>query len=113
MATSSEFRSLLNNTFNIYKHERTQDGQGGFIKSPEPVFTFRGRLRPATVREQMIAAEWQAHVTHILYAEAPLDIERHDRVEGAGKNLRVVGVRDPSTMGHHLEIDCEEVQHGV
>jgi head-tail adaptor len=112
LTATKEFLVLLNNTFRLYRNERTQDGQGGFTKSPEPVLSFMGRLRPATVKEQISGAEWQAHVTHVLYAEASLPVTRHDQVEGAGKNLRVVGVRDPSNMGHHLEIDCEEIQHG-
>lgn len=107
-----EFRSLLNNDFTVKRNDRQSDGQGGFLESPVLVGIYKGRVRPASAREASVAGHWQSQVTHVLYMEAPKDIQRHDLVEGAGLVLRVVDVREPSKANEHLEIYCEQVQQG-
>jgi head-tail adaptor len=47
---------------------------------------------------------------HVLYTEADLDIRRGDRVLIDNRELEVMLIREPSQAGHHLEIDCKEIQ---
>jgi head-tail adaptor len=67
-------------------------------------------MRPASGAEREVAAQEQRHISHVLYVVADEDIERGDRVEGAGLAVEVLGIREPSRAGHHWEIDCLEVQ---
>jgi SPP1 family predicted phage head-tail adaptor len=104
------FAMLLISTFTVYRRLRITDGQGGWAESWEVVLEVTGRLRPLNAAERVVAQQEQARVTHVLYVEAPADIQRGDRVEGEDRVLDVIAVREPSHMGHHLEIDCQETQ---
>lgn len=114
----SVFESLLNNTFTISRRVRTSDGQGGWAISYEDIGSVEGRLRPASGAEREVAAQEERQITHVLYVVASAhisgtseDIQRGDQVEGDGVIVEVMGVREPSRAGHHLEIDCLEIQH--
>ena len=102
--------SQLNHMFAVYRTERTSDGQGGWQQSLVELGELRGRLRPASATERTVAAQEQRHISHVLYTEGGADIRRGDVVVGAGLEVVVQGVREPSRAGHHLEIDCLEVQ---
>jgi SPP1 family predicted phage head-tail adaptor len=106
----SLIEALYNHDFTITRPARTDDGQGGWTMSDEPVGTVRGRLRPATATERTSADQRQARVTHVLYCAATADVRRGDLVLGAGQAVKVVDIREPSHAGHHLEVDCVETQ---
>lgn len=110
---STEFRSLLNQTFTLWRKGRMSDGAGGWLETLTQVATFQGRLSGGRPTQKLSGAKWPAHVEWTLFLEAGLDVRRHDIIEGAKKRLRVVGVREPSLMGHHLEIEVEEDQEGA
>jgi len=107
------FASLLNNVFTVTRRTRTSDGQGGFTIGYDSVGTVNGRIRPASSNEKEVASAARRDISHVLYVEADEDIERGDRVTCGGLTVDVVAVREPSLMGHHLEIDCLEVQKEV
>jgi len=102
--------SRLNHTFSVYRSERTSDGQGGWLETLGDPWEVRGRMRPASGAERTVAAQEQRQITHVLYTEAGAGLRRGDVVTGAGIEVTVQGVREPSLAGHHLEIDCLEVQ---
>jgi SPP1 family predicted phage head-tail adaptor len=104
------FESLLNNWFMISRRERTSDGQGGWEITYMAIGLVRGRIRPASSSEQQVAQEQQRQITHVLYVLPGTDIERGDLMTCEGLAVDVQGVRDPSQAGHHLEVDCVEVQ---
>ena len=101
--------SFLNNTFAIYRNLRTEDGQGGYITALTYIADIAGRLRPASANERQAADQSNVKLTHILYCSADADIQRGDIVIGAGADLRVVAVREPSYAGHHYEVDCAQI----
>ena len=104
------FESLLNNTFSISRRRRTSNGQGGWQVDYVPNGTVRGRIRPATSREREAAALEAREITHVFYAVAGSDVARGDRVSLGELVVEAQAVREPSKAGHHLEIDCLEVQ---
>lgn len=104
------FQSLLNNTFTVERRERTSDGQGGWEISYASLGTVEGRIRPASGREREVAAAEERQLSHVLYVVASEDIARGDRVTCGDLVVEVLGVREPSLAGEHLEIDCLEVQ---
>jgi SPP1 family predicted phage head-tail adaptor len=103
-------RSLFNNTFTIERRTRTSDGQGGFTIGYTSLGTTEGRIRPASDREREIAAQEGREITHVLYVDADTDIARGDRVTTDDLIVEVLGVREPSQAGYHLEVDCLERQ---
>lgn len=108
---------MLNNTFAVERRTRVSDGAGGWIIVFEAVGSVEGRIRPANSNERLVADSEEQQITHVLYAEAGVDIARGDRVtttgEAAGRELTVeiLGIREPSLAGHHWEIDCLERQY--
>lgn len=108
--TDTAFISLLNNDFTLARIQRTPNGQGGWEIAYTASGTVRGRLRPASGAEVIAAQQEGYTLSHVLYVAAGADIQRGDRVTGAGQEVYVAGVREPSTSAHHLEIDCSNTQ---
>ena len=108
------FESLLNRNFFVFRRERAADGQGGwpfdFVQQPG---TVRGRIRPASSAERERAGQERRDITHVFYAVSGADVARGDRLVTDGLVVDVEGVREPSRAGHHLEVDCREVQQEV
>jgi len=109
----SVFESLLNHTFTIWRRERTSDGQGGWAITYALLGSAEGRMRPASSAEREVAAAEQRQISHVLYVVDGTDIARGDLVVGGGLTVDIQGVREPSQAGHHLEIDCLEMQREV
>ena len=107
------FRALLNNVFTVERRTRTPDGQGGFEIDRVTVGFVRGRIRPANTREREVAASEERELSHVLYVVAGANIGRGDYVTTRGITFEVMGVREPSLMDHHWEIDCMERQQEV
>jgi SPP1 family predicted phage head-tail adaptor len=104
------FQSLLNNTFTVSRRVRTDDGQGGWAISYLELGTAEGRIRPATANERVVADAEEQQITHVLYLEHGEDVLRGDLVVCDDLTVEVLGVREPSKAGEHLEIDCLERQ---
>lgn len=102
------FESLLNNTFTVERRTRTSDGQGGWTIGYTALGSVEGRIRPATSREREVADQEEQQISHVLYVVASEDIARGDRVTSGDLTVEVLGVREPSLAGEHLEIDCLE-----
>jgi SPP1 family predicted phage head-tail adaptor len=102
--------SLLNREFVHYRKTRTSDGYGGWEEVFVQLPNFKGRLSPIEGKEQEWAESPVRQLMHVLYTEADLDIRRGDRVLIDNRELEVMLIREPSQAGHHLEIDCREVQ---
>lgn len=107
--------SLLNNTFSVEARERTADGMGGWTITYTGIGTIEGRIRPANSNERMVAESEEQQITHVLYT-ATLTTSTGDtlargcRVTVGDLTVEVLGVREPSEMAHHWEIDCLERQ---
>lgn len=101
--------SFLNNTFAVYRTVRTDDGQGGHNEALAHVGDIAGRLRPMSASERVDAEQTNVKMSHVLYCAATSDIARGDTVVGAGADLKVVAVREPSYAGHHYQVDCYQI----
>ena len=109
----SAFEGLLNNTFVISRRDRVDDGQGGWTIVYGDVASVQGRIRPATSAERLVADREERQITHVLYVVHGADIERGDLVVCDDLQVEVLGIREPSKAGQHLEIDCMEHQPEV
>jgi head-tail adaptor len=115
---SAVFQSLLNRDYRAWRPVRTDDGRGGWLISYSLIGTLRGRMRPMTGNEMTQAAQEQRQISHRLYVEAAdaigTQIRREWLVDDGtdGFLVEVLGLREPSRAGEHLEIDCWERQLG-
>jgi hypothetical protein len=115
--TSARFLALLNVTVTISRKARTSDGQGGWSETWTELAAVPGRVRPAlTPNERSIGEQRQVEITHVAYFALGVDVARDDQLvylapNGEAKTLIVRAVREPS-QPHHIEVDCEERQHG-
>lgn len=96
----------------LFRPTRTPDGQGGWSIGYAAMGTVAGRLRPATASERVAADQRQAHVSHVFYCGVDEDVRRDDLLIVEDQTVKVIAVREPSHSGHHLEIDCLEIQKG-
>lgn len=104
------FNGLLNADYTISRLAPVSDGQGGFIEAWAELATVRGRMRPAGAGEVTVAQQAEREITHVLYVAGTVEIARGDLVTGTGISVEVLGVRNPSQAGHHLEVDCRQTQ---
>lgn len=106
----SVFTSLLNNVFTVSRRVRVSDGQGGWPIAYLEMGTVQGRIRPTSSSERVVAASEEQQISHVLYVLHGADIARGDLVECGELAVDVLGIREPSLAGEHLEIDCLERQ---
>ncbi len=102
--------ALFNHVFALSRPTRTDDGQGGWAVGYADAGSVAGRLRPASASERTAAVQRQATISHVFYCGPNADVRREDLVSGAGQVVKVEAVREPSHAGHHLEIECLEIQ---
>jgi len=95
----SAIERLFNNTFTLYRRDRTADGQGGWSVTYASNGTAEGRIRPASSAEREVALQEQAQISHVLY-----------QVELGEQVWDVIAVREPSLSSVHYEVDCLETQ---
>jgi SPP1 family predicted phage head-tail adaptor len=107
------FKSLLNCVFTVNRRTRTADNQGGHTIGYSAIGTIEGRIRPASGSEKVSANAEGRQISHVLYTEASVDVERGDQISFGPRNFEVLGIRNPSMAGHHFEIDCMEIQKEV
>ncbi len=105
-----DIEALYIHTWTQTRKVRTADGQGGWTAAPVVIDTFPGRMRPASAAEKTVALQQQAEISHVFYCSPQRDVQRGDWLTGEGITVEVIAVREPSYIGHHLEVDCLAVQ---
>ena len=111
----SVLESLLNKTLTVEKRLRVSDGQGGWPEAYTSIGTIAGRIRPANANERVVADQEEEQITHVLYTATLTTsggeaLARGCRMTVEDLTVEVLGVREPSKMAHHYEIDCLEGQ---
>lgn len=108
----SLIETLFESSLAVQRRTRASNGQGGWTETWATASTIAARMRPASASERTLAVQRQAQITHVCYCAADEDVTRGDQLSGEGRTYTVVAVREPSHVGHHLEIDCLETQKG-
>jgi len=106
----SHIETLFNHEFTQTRPTRVSDAQGGWVIVQSAQGVIRGRLRPASSEERMVAAQEQRRLSHVFYCLADEDIRRGDVLTEGNITVLVEAVRQPSRARHHLECDCWERQ---
>ncbi|HHV79087.1 MAG TPA: phage head closure protein [Firmicutes bacterium] len=101
-------RQLLNQTVSIQRKERSPDGMGGWISDWVTVITTVARISPVSAKERIQYEQLQYPVTHKVYMLGSANVKPGDQIVFGARRFSVKGVTNPSEMGHHLEVLCEE-----
>jgi len=100
--------SMLPETFTRQTVTLTADGQGGFTTAWADGTTFRGRLSVLPVAERLASDKVTVYASHRLYCNN-LTITEEDRVELGSRYFEIKGIRNPSNISEHLELDVLEI----
>lgn len=103
---------LLPQKIDVETRASTTDGQGGFTEDWAVSSTVRGRIRPVRGGERTVGNQDQALVTHIAYLRSGSDVSIGNRLSSNKVTVEVLAEREPGSRGHHIELDCKEIQHG-
>jgi len=106
-------QGLLRRKISIRRKARVADGQGGWTENWATVATERGRIRPATGREQVAGQREQAKISHVAYFRIGADVTENCQLVLGDLTVEVLGVRAVGGNRHHLEVDCMETQGGA
>lgn len=84
---------------------------GSFTEEYQIIGTAKARVTPASirVREFYQAGQEKVNVSHVIYTEF-WNVQAGDIILFQEQQFKVIAVRNPSYMNHHLEIDCELIQ---
>lgn len=106
--------AMFNQTLSSTRLTRARDGAGGWTEAQTPRLAgVACASRPAGPREETIAAQLQATVSHVVYLLAGTDVQRDDVLTlSGGLAGRVIAVLEPGGRGEHLEVLTEAVQRG-
>lgn len=107
----SGIASLLNAVAGVYRNTPISDGRGGWIENLVLVGTVQCRVSSPSGRDQQVAEQRQASVTHAIYMGSDADIRLGDMLQ-INATWHYVAVPDlrPSVREHHLKILTEERQ---
>lgn len=101
-------KALFKNTFTRQTLALTSDGMGGFTEAWTDGATFRGRLSALPIAERMAADKITVYATHRLYCNN-LTIVQKDRIKLGTRYFEIKGIRNPSNISAHLELDLLEI----
>ncbi len=102
-------RNLLNQTLTLQSLTVSDDGMGSQIKTWTDLGSFRGRISPITSQESIVQNKETMTTTHRIFCD-PMTIDPSNRIRWGSYYFEIVGIRNPSELYHHLEIDVKELQ---
>ncbi|WP_432118601.1 phage head closure protein [Streptomyces sp. bgisy032] len=101
---------MLNQSLEVWRYSRAEDGLGGWTETWSQVGTVRARLSQPSARERVVADQAQARMSHIVYLRHDADVRRGDQLRTTGRVFEVLATFEPSEPGTYLRADCEARQ---
>ena len=81
---------------------------GGWTEAWSDSTEFKGRLSALPISERLASDKVTVYATHRLYCNN-LTITEEDRIELGARYFQIKGVRNPSNISEHLELDVLEI----
>jgi len=101
---------LLNQTLILQSLIETSDSQGGITQMWADIGSFRGRIIPLSSHERLMQDKSLNTTTHRIFCD-PMDIMPIDRIKWGTYYFEITGIRNPSELYHHLEIEAREINY--
>lgn len=113
--TNKGFEDLLIDDFTVLRETYINDEIGGRSVRYKVVDSDKGRLSTTSGKGTEVdkGGKDVAEVSYTLFCLTNVEVQKNDIIKIDDKNLRVISVKEPSNMGHHLEVDLEELQPDV
>lgn len=86
----------------------TPDGQGGVMRTFEPLGAVWARIEPVTALARETAGSQRMTVTHRIHLRARDDLRAAMRFRKGGRLFSIHTVFDPDESGRYRVCDCEE-----
>jgi hypothetical protein len=105
---------LLIHTLTLKRPSPEGDGMGGYTKEPLETIAsgLRGRVAQLNEEDRVVAARYEAIVTHRIYCEPDLEVKPNDVFIYGSRTFRVkIPTLKPSVEIYNKSL-CEEVQSG-
>ena len=99
---------LLNQTPTLQTLTETADGQGGVTTAWSDTGSFRARISSLSAQERMVQDKTTTFATHRVYCDN-MSVTTANRIKWGDYYFQIVGIKNPSEMYHHLEIDVVEI----
>lgn len=93
------------------RHDATKDSWGKLDNSTanwDEVDTVDCLLRPLGGAEQYVKGKETVTRTHIIYCKV-VSITEADRAFIGSEVYRITGIKNPNSLGHHMEVDVEQI----
>ncbi len=102
-------RSLFNQILTLQTETKTSDGMGGFSYAWSDLGSFRGRISPLSAQERLIQDKNTMATTHRVFCD-PMTVTSENRIKWGSFYFEIEGIRNPSELYHHLEMDVREIE---
>ena len=106
------FKNLLNNRVDVVYDTIAEDAYGG--NTATQVYRFRrikARVEPMSGREIALYKRDEVVATHKVFCDAKYKaMKEKDRILFGSRKFNVLLVREIDLMGHHLEIEVQELK---
>jgi len=99
---------LLNHTLTLQTLTETDDGQGGTTSAWADSGTFKARISSLSAQERMAQDKTTTYATHRVYCDN-MTVTTADRIKWGSYYFEIKGIKNPSEIYHHLEIDVLEL----
>jgi SPP1 family predicted phage head-tail adaptor len=99
---------LFNHTLTLQTLTETDDGMGGITTAWADSGTFRARISSLSAQERLAQDKNTTFATHRIYCDN-MTITTADRIKWGSYYFQITGIKNPSEMYHHLEIDVREI----
>jgi len=99
---------LLNQTLTLQSSTETDDGAGGVTQTWVDIGSFRGRVSSLSAQERMAQDKTTTYATHRVYCDN-MSVTTANRIKWGDYYFQIVGIKNPSEMYYHLEIDVVEI----
>ena len=106
------FHDLMNKKATVKRLTKTDDAYGSWSEVSDTRYTgMPCRVQPMSGRERSLYDSERVLVTHKMFCPGQFDdLDEKDVVYVDGVLYRVKVVRDIDLLGHHLEIEMEEIR---
>lgn len=92
----------------VWRATSVEDEGGGRTETPEQVGDqpLMAKVDQPTARDQLVAAQDGADLTHSIFFDGVVDVQRGDELRGDGESFKVISVVRPSRP-RYTKANCE------
>ena len=99
---------LFNHTLTLQTMAFVDDGMGGQVETWSDTGSFKARISSLSAQERMAQDKTTTFATHRVYCDN-MSVTTADRIKWGNYYFKIIGIKNPSELYYHLEIDVVEI----